>query len=64
MFNRAFLPAMLIAGLMAAAAGCVDSRSQAHAVYVLVDTSGTYANESGKAQLIVNYLLGTLQAGD
>ena len=64
MFNRAFLSAMLIAGLMAAAAGCVDSRSQAHAVYVLVDTSGTYANEAGKAQLIVNYLLGTLQPGD
>jgi len=33
-------------------------------VYVLVDTSGTYANEAGKAQLIVNYLLGTLQPGD
>jgi len=55
---------MLIAGLTVAAAGCVDSRSQAHAVYVLVDTSGTYANEAGKAQLIINYLLGTLQPGD
>ena len=64
MFNRTFLAAMLAVGLTVAAAGCVDSRSQAHAVYVLVDTSGTYANESGKAQLIVNYLLGTLQAGD
>jgi uncharacterized protein with von Willebrand factor type A (vWA) domain len=55
---------MLAVGLTVAAAGCVDSRSQAHAVYVLVDTSGTYANEAGKAQLIVNYLLGTLQPGD
>jgi len=64
MFNRAFLAAMLAVGLTVAAAGCVDSRSQAHAVYVLVDTSGTYANEAGKAQLIVNYLLGTLQPGD
>ena len=64
MFNRAFLAAMLLAGLTVASAGCVDSRSQAHAVYVLVDTSGTYANESGKAQVIINYLLGTLQAGD
>jgi hypothetical protein len=64
MFDRAFLAAMLAVGLTVAAAGCIDSRSQAHAVYVLVDTSGTYANEAGKAQLIVNYLLGTLQPGD
>ncbi len=64
MFNRAFLSAVLIAGLTVAAAGCVDSRSQAQAVYVLVDTSGTYANEAGKARLIINYLLGTLQPGD
>ncbi len=47
-----------------AAAGCGDSRSHAQAVYMLVDTSGTYAQEAGKAQLIVNYLLGTLQPGD
>jgi uncharacterized protein with von Willebrand factor type A (vWA) domain len=42
----------------------VDPRSQSHAVYVLIDTSGTYAREAGKAQLIINYLLGTLQPGD
>jgi len=48
----------------AALSGCGDSRSHAHAVYVLVDTSGTYAQEAGKAQLIINYLLGTLQPGD
>jgi hypothetical protein len=45
-------------------AGCGDSRSHANAVYMLVDTSGTYAEEVGKAQLIVNYLLGSLQPGD
>src|SRR5512134_2801248 len=56
-------PAAALA-LAISAAGCVDSRSQAHAVYVLIDTSGTYAREAGKAQLIVNYLLGTLQPGD
>jgi uncharacterized protein with von Willebrand factor type A (vWA) domain len=64
MLNRAFLTGMLVAGLTMVATGCVDSRSQAHAVYVLVDTSGTYANEAGKAQIIINYLLGTLQPGD
>jgi hypothetical protein len=31
---------------------------------MLVDTSGTYAQEAGKAQLIINYLLGTLESGD
>ena len=50
--------------LLALAAGCGDPRSHSHAVYMLVDTSGTYAEEVGKAQSIVNYLLGTLQPGD
>ena len=43
---------------------CGDSRSHSHAVYVLIDTSGTYAVEANKAQVIINYLLGTLQPGD
>jgi hypothetical protein len=64
MMKRAFLASLLVAGLTVAVAGCVDSRSRAHAVYMLVDTSGTYAREAGKAQLIINYLLGTLQPGD
>jgi hypothetical protein len=50
--------------LAALAAGCADPRSHTQAVYMLVDTSGTYAEEVSKAQLIVNYLLGTLQPGD
>jgi hypothetical protein len=45
-------------------AGCGGSQDHSHAVYMLVDTSGTYAAESGKAKLIINYLLGTLQPGD
>jgi hypothetical protein len=53
-----------VLSLVALAAGCGDSRSHSQAVYMLVDTSGTYADEVGKAQLIVNYLLGTLQPGD
>jgi len=57
---RWMLPALLGALL----AGCGDPRGHAHAVYVLVDTSGTYAQEAAKAQVIVNYLLGTLQPGD
>ena len=47
-----------------ALAGCGDTRGHRHAVYMLVDTSGTYAQEAAKAVLIINYLLGTLQPGD
>jgi hypothetical protein len=53
-----------VALFVVVAAGCGDSRNNAHAVYMLVDTSGTYAQEAGKAQRIINYLLGTLQPGD
>ena len=54
----------LASTLAIAASGCGDPRSHRHAVYMLVDTSGTYAQEASKALLIVNYLLGTLQPGD
>ena len=46
------------------AAGCTDPRSHAHGVYVLVDTSGSYAEELGTAQRVVDYLLGILRPGD
>ena len=62
MKRRHFLAALPAAVL--AATGCVDSRSHTNAVYMLVDTSGTYAQEAGKAQVIINYLLGSLQPGD
>lgn len=54
----ATLPALVLA------AGCADPRSHSQGVYMLVDTSGTYAEEAAKAQRIINYLLGTLQPGD
>ena len=54
----ATLPALFLA------AGCSDPRSRSQGVYMLVDTSGTYAEEAAKAQRIINYLLGTLQPGD
>jgi len=64
MDKRSFLAAVPALGLAAWLPGCVDPKSQAQAVYLLVDTSGTYAQEVDKAQLLVNYLLGTLQPGD
>lgn len=64
MIKRAFLASVACLALSVAVSGCTDPRSHAHAVYMLVDTSGTYAKEAGKAQIITNYLLGTLQPGD
>jgi hypothetical protein len=43
---------------------CSDSRMHSQAVYMLVDTSGTYAQEISKATKIINYLLATLNPGD
>jgi hypothetical protein len=63
MLKRLLVVPLFIA-LLAVASACGDSRSHAQAVYMLIDTSGTYAQEAGKAQLIVNYLLGTLRPGD
>jgi hypothetical protein len=64
MKRRQFVKSLSALSALALAAGCADPRAHTHAVYLLVDTSGTYAEEVGKAQLIVNYLLGSLQPGD
>jgi hypothetical protein len=45
-------------------AGCGGSTPHTKAVYMLLDTSGTYAEEIDKAQKIANYLLATLVSGD
>ena len=58
------LKRLLAVLLVLGAYGCADPKEHSHAVYMLIDTSGTYAQESAKAQRIVNYLLGTLQPGD
>ena len=44
--------------------GCTDTKSRSTGVYMLLDTSGTYAVELKKAQKILNYLLGILSPGD
>jgi len=64
MIHRVLLATLALASLALGAAGCVDPRSHANAVYMLVDDSGTYVHEVGKAKLVINYLLGTLQPGD
>jgi hypothetical protein len=51
-------------GLLILLTGCSQQSNHAKGVYMLLDTSGTYAVELSKARLIINYLLGTLQPGD
>jgi hypothetical protein len=51
-------------GLLLLIVGCSDTTSHSKAVYMLLDTSGTYTRELDKAAAIINYLLGTLQPGD
>lgn len=53
---------MLFGALFASA--CGDSRVHSQAVYMLVDTSGSYAKQVNKAAKVVNYLLATLNPGD
>jgi len=56
--------ATLTLAALALCAGCGPAVNHSQAVYVLVDTSGTYTKEVNKAQGVVNYLLGSLEPGD
>ncbi|MEO0442288.1 MAG: vWA domain-containing protein [Pseudomonadota bacterium] len=47
-----------------AVTGCGEANNKKRAVYLLLDTSGTYSQELTKAQSIMNYLLATLNSGD
>ncbi len=49
--------------LLTVLAGCSDTRSK-RAVYVLVDTSGTYSQQFDKVQGVMRYMLGTLLPGE
>lgn len=50
--------------LMLTLAGCGDYQPSGRAIYLLMDTSGTYTRQLEKAQAIINYLLVTLDSGD
>ena len=58
------LTSIPLLALSLALVGCGESGPHSRAVYMLLDTSGTYTMEIDKAQSIANYLLGTLVSGD
>ena len=64
MKRRDFVKLLALAPAGIGLTACADQRSHAQAVYLLVDTSGTYTEEIGKVQQVINYLLGTLNPGD
>ncbi len=55
---------LIIFAVFICANGCADTKSHSTAVYMLMDTSGTYKKQLTQAKAIINYLLGTLQSGD
>ena len=62
LIKQILLPVMISCSIISG--GCSDSKPASKAVYLLVDTSGTYSKELDKAQSIINYLLATLDSGD
>lgn len=59
-----YLTLLILSFGMVFVGACGDSRMHSQGVYMLVDTSGTYAREMKKASKIINYLLATLNPGD
>ena len=55
----------VMATVMLMTTGCSKEQvSHTRGIYMLMDTSGTYAQELTKAQNIINYLLGTMDPGE
>jgi hypothetical protein len=61
--QRIIVP-VIIALFLPILVGCWQTENRSKGIYMLMDTSGTYALELEKAQSIINYLLGTLKPGD
>lgn len=55
---------LLVLVLSLTLVACGQPKPSNRAVYLLIDTSGTYTQELSKAQAILNYLLATLDSGD
>jgi len=61
---RRILNAVAVLTVVLAVGACTDKKSHSRAVYMLIDTSGTYTQELGRAQALTGYILGTLNPGD
>jgi len=61
--SMAFILAVLLSISLFGLQGCSEPVEK-KAVYVLVDTSGTYSKQFDKVKLVLRYLLGSLQPGE
>ena len=61
---RGVIAAALLSALSVISACSDTQRPDNRAVYLLLDTSGTYTEELDKAQSLIAYLLGSLDSGD
>jgi len=61
---RKILNVVAVLAVCLVISACADKKSHAKSVYMLVDTSGTYTQELGRAQALTGYILGTLNPGD
>jgi hypothetical protein len=62
--NRWWVRGLLAVATLLLSASCAEKNAYVRGVYMLVDTSGTYAKELDKADRVINFLLGTLNPGD
>ena len=61
---KRIITAILMLSLFLIVIGCSKDTARSTGVYMLIDTSGTYAQELNKAHTIIKYLLGILQPAD
>jgi len=63
--KKNYLFIMIMAATLAVVSGCSrHNKALDHGVYMLLDTSGTYTEQLGEAQRIINYVLSELAPGD
>jgi hypothetical protein len=66
--SRLYTTVLFLLVVLVVLSGCSSSsdqpQSDAHAIYMLMDTSGTYTKELEQAQRVINYTLSELKPGD
>ncbi|WP_299596160.1 VWA domain-containing protein [uncultured Microbulbifer sp.] len=62
--KSAFTHCAIALCLLLLLAGCGEPVARDQGVYMLIDTSGTYTEELGKAQQVINFTLARLNPGD
>jgi hypothetical protein len=61
---RKILNIVAVLSIVLVIGACAEKKSHTRAIYMLIDTSGTYTQELGRAQALTGYILGTLNPGD